>query len=115
MIDLILELRRRAPSSLKPGIKLANPEVLNELISHYPDSKDNVTRALIKELLMMAGDTWLQRLNAPKVPDQPASRSQVKVYRGQVSLNTVPSPDYTSNHAQPQHKTRIYRGQVIYD
>lgn len=107
MIDIILELRRRVPSELKPGIKLANPEVLDELIEHYPASSDNVTRALIKELLMMAGDNWLNRLDKPAAIEQ--AKPQVKVYRGQVSLEE-PKPEPSSTSGR---KTRVYRGQVI--
>ncbi|MDO3386756.1 hypothetical protein QWI17_12995 [Gilvimarinus sp. SDUM040013] len=109
MIDIILELRRRVPSNLKPGIKLANPDVLNELIAHYPASSDNVSRALIKELLMMAGDDWLIRLEKPVQSEGP--KPQVKVYRGQVRLEEAkPAPNPT---AQSPKKTRVYRGQVI--
>ena len=111
MIDLLLELRRRVPSALKPSVKLANPDVLNELIAHYPNSTDNVARALIKELLMMAGDPWLNRLLKPE--SSPTNKPQVKVYRGQVSLSEQ-APKPTDDTPQPARKTRIYRGQIVY-
>lgn len=113
MIDLILELRRRVPSDLKPSIKLANPLVLDELIAHYPSSKDNVTRALIKELLIMAGSPWLEKLEQPQTaPTDPAApKPQVKVYRGQTTLTETPPTN--SKAANPERPTRIYRGQVI--
>lgn len=109
MIDLILELRRRVPSNLKPGIKLANPEVLDELIDHYAKTQDNVTRALIKELMQMAGSDWLQRLETNS--DTTHTRPRVKVYRGQTSLEQTLTPQQD----KPSKKTgRIYRGQVVH-
>ena len=62
MIDLVKEIRRRASSEAKPGIKLANPELLEELIPVYQLSTDTVTKALIKELFFVAGEDWPQRL-----------------------------------------------------
>lgn len=112
MIDLILELRRRVPSNLKPGIKLANPEVLDELIDHYPESSDNVTRALIKELLTMAGGDWLQRLESGRAA---TPKTRVKIYRGQVSLEQAPPEENSEAPGKSHTKTRIYRGQVIHD
>ncbi|UTF59360.1 hypothetical protein [Gilvimarinus sp. DA14] len=112
MIDLILELRRRVPSQLKPGIKLANPEVLQELADFYPHCKETVTRALIKELFQMAGDDWMAELE-PKSEAKPEKSHQVKVYRGQVTLTERPNPG--EEEAKKKDKpVRMYRGQVVY-
>lgn len=111
MIDLVYEIRRRVDAAMKPGVKLANPEMLDELQQYYQGCKDVITKALIKELFSLAGDGWPQRLEAPPPPppETPQQPHQiVKVYRGQVSLETV-APD-TSASAKPQ---RIYRGQII--
>lgn len=106
MIDLVMEVRRRAPSPMKPGIKLANPEVLNELADYYPHCKDTITRTLIKELMQLAGDRWQQRLSTAETPKP---KTQLKVYRGQTSLKEAPGPE-KSPHTAPQ---RMYRGQVV--
>lgn len=108
MIDLVLELRRRAPSELKPGIKLANPDLFYELAEYFHQSHDTVTRALIKELFQMAGSDWPARLEKPdeKVPQQ------VKVYRGQVSLTESRKPAQAPQPSDRPH--RVYRGQVVY-
>ncbi|MDO3383380.1 hypothetical protein [Gilvimarinus algae] len=111
MIDLVLELRRRVPSTLKPGIKLANPDVLAELADHYHDGANTVTRALIKELMQLAGEPWVARLDSPE--PAPSPKSQVKVYRGQVSLKEVP-PAKSSDDEHSSRPARIYRGQVVY-
>lgn len=106
MIDLVYEIRRRVDPATKPGVKMANPEMLQELADYYQRSKDVVTKALIKELLFLAGDEWIEIIEG-KTAEIP--KQTVKVYRGQVSLvdaplaNTQPAP-------KPQ---RIYRGQIV--
>lgn len=108
MIDLVYEIRRRVDTGMKPSIKLANPEMLQELADYHHRCKDTVTRTLIKELLSLTGAPWLEQLNDPtdgaKIPPQVA-----KVYRGQVSLVNAPIADA----AKPQKPVRIYRGQVV--
>jgi len=108
MIDLVYEIRRRVDAGMKPSIKLANPEMLRELVEFYQGCKDTITRTLIKELLTLAGGPWVDQLDArlakPHVPPQVA-----KVYRGQVSLENAPSGDA----AKPQKPLRIYRGRVV--
>ncbi len=107
MIDLVYEIRRRVDAAMKPGVKLANPEMLNELLDYYRDCKDVITKALIKELFFLAGENWLERLEAPPVSESP--RQIVKVYRGQVSLEDAP-PKTAAEAPKPK---RIYRGQVV--
>ena len=107
MIDIVMEVRRRVPSNLKPGVKLANPDMLQELASYYAECKDTITRTLIKELMLLAGSHWPERLLQPV--STPAPRAQVKVYRGQVSLSE-PSTTAEPSHDRP---LRVYRGQVI--
>ena len=118
MIDLVRELRRRAPSEAKPGIKLANPELLQEMVPWYQSSNDTVVKALIKELFSQAGSEWqalLEKSGAleqqsreePFVPEK--KRYVTQVYRGQTRLVEAPSvPD------EPRQPTqRIYRGQLV--
>lgn len=110
MIDLVMEVRRRVPSAMKPGIKLANPEVLNELADYYPNSRDTVTRALIKELMQLAGEPWERRLQAP---ESPGPRGQLKVYRGHASLTEKPDTSRDSGSGAREQPLRMYRGQVV--
>ncbi len=106
MIDLVLEIRRRVSSEDKPAIKLANPELFDELVRIYRASTDAVTRALVKDLFARAGDPWPQSLEAPQA-DGP--RYVSKVYRGQVRLEEADGPK-TSSEERP---VRIYRGRVV--
>ncbi|MCP8899795.1 hypothetical protein [Gilvimarinus xylanilyticus] len=108
MIDLVLELRRRAPSELKPGIKLANPDLFYELADYYHQTRDAVTRALIKELFQLAAGDWPARLEKP----EEKVAQQVKVYRGQVSLSESRKPAQEPQPSDRPH--RVYRGQVVY-
>ncbi len=108
MIDLAKEIRRHAPSELKPSIKMANPELFSELTKFYHQTKDAVLRALIKEICELAGDPWPQRLQDNN-SDQAMT---VKVYRGQARF----VPKETSEKAPPKKKesVRIYRGQIVH-
>lgn len=105
MIDLVREIRRRVSSEAKPGIKLANPEILNELAKIYFETQDPILEALIKELFARAGDPW------PALLEQPGDgpQYQTKVYRGQATLVEKPSSDGAT---KPKAK-RMYRGQEI--
>lgn len=116
MIDLVKEIRRRASSEAKPGIKLANPDLLEELIPVYQLSTDAVTRALIKELFFVAGEGWPQRLQMPAVAsgvesqgDQLRKSYITKTYRGQTQLVEVLLPE----PAAPEAPRRIYRGRLV--
>ncbi|MYM64559.1 hypothetical protein [Pseudomaricurvus sp. HS19] len=119
MIDLVREIRRRAPADAKPGIKLANPDLLTEMIPWYRSSNDSVAKALLKELYTLAGDDWLEQLqeSKPAAEAAPAAggtiekdgkRYVTKVYRGQTQLVEVPMPPAESAATQ-----KIYRGQVV--
>ncbi|GLQ32259.1 hypothetical protein [Litoribrevibacter albus] len=109
MIDLVQEIRRRVPSVHKPSIKLANPELLNELIPIYKESSDAVLQALLKELFFKAGDEWLAKLEAGDISDE---KLVTKIYRGQVQL--VSAKDASSKVASVAEKPRkVYRGRVV--
>ena len=123
MIDLVREIRRRAPSEHKPGIKLANPELLSELLPWYQSSTDAIVKALIKELFTQAGDEWSQKLYLLEHGEEPAEsgktsdgvihkdgkRYVTKVYRGQTQLVEVA----TESTAPAEAPVRMYRGQVV--
>jgi hypothetical protein len=106
MIELVFEIRRRVPSDLKPGIKLANPELLSELSEYYRSSKDVITKALTKELMALAGEQWLERLENRSAA--PGPKQITKVYRGQVTLVDAPTKDPDGSSAK-----RVYRGQIV--
>ena len=119
MIELVYEIRRCVPSEMKPGVKLANPQLFVELSEHYRSNAKTVTKALIKELFTLAGEDWPNYLTEPPKPVQ---RHNNKAYRGVVSLTAAEVDNDTSNseHAMDQDNTnnairkkRIYRGQVI--
>ncbi|WP_111642709.1 hypothetical protein [Marinimicrobium alkaliphilum] len=105
MIELVYEIRRRVPSDMKPSIKMANPDMFHELAAFYHQSKDVISKTLIKELFELAGEPWTGVLAAhqPELPKQ-----TTKVYRGQVTLtDSKPSGDTA---AKPK---RMYRGRAI--
>lgn len=133
MIDLVYEIRRRVDSELKPSVKLANPEMFQELADYYQRSRDTITKTLIKELLSQAGDDWLALLDPPKAAAAQLPKQLVKVYRGQTLLEDAPQPpagqpafapspspvaelrsELIAPPAAPVHKSqRMYRGHPV--
>ncbi len=115
MVDLIQEARRRAPSEDKPNIKLANPDVLFELLKLYQKSSDAIFKALVKEVFNLAGDPWPDRLDAKPEEKNEVAQNKVpegyvvKVYRGQTVLERRANADKPES-SRPK---RMYRGQVV--
>lgn len=114
MIDLVREIRRRASSTEKPNIKLANPDLFSDLIPWYQSTNDAVVKALIKELFSLAGDSWPERLEIPvgfndHSEDSIDVRYVTKVYRGQTQLVEVGIKEVSE---EPSVQ-RMYRGQVV--
>lgn len=116
MIELVFEIRRRVPADLKPSLKLANPEILDELVAHHRRSKDVICQTLIKELLQLAGDPWDHALSDAQHEAEVAARPRqvTKVYRGQVTLEEAPPKEEDPDHLKKRPK-RMYRGQKVVD
>lgn len=126
MVDLVYEIRRRVDAAMKPSVKMANPDVLKELADYHQHSKDTITKALIKELLFMAGSEWASLLepvvseNTKEIP-----RQVVKVYRGQTVLEDATQDIHTASNAEVVRSellasapatpkpVRMYRGHPI--
>ncbi|VUD47549.1 hypothetical protein TDB9533_01049 [Thalassocella blandensis] len=126
MIELVYEIRRMVPSELKPGVKMANPELFDELALHYHSGAKTITKALIKELLFLAGDPWRALLDTPKTSTPNVKPHNAKTYRGIVSLEEkrsagIEKSDMALAHAGSEDDSknetaapkRVYRGQVI--
>lgn len=119
MIELVYEIRRMVPSEMKPGVKLANPELFDELAKHYHNGAKTITKALIKELLHLAGDPWTDLLQSPQVVSAEKQRNSTFSYRGVVSLEEKQPKNETSSEVKKptspttSSKKRVYRGQVI--
>lgn len=124
MIELVYEIRRRVDTDLKPAVKLANPDMLQELAQFYNTCKDVVTKALIKELFYLAGDGVAELGGMGGMSEKPA----VQVYRGQISVSPVAAVASKQEaearqqntaalsptaEVQPAKSQRIYRGQII--
>ena len=108
MIELVYEIRRRIESEYKPGIKFANPELLSDLTLYYKSCTDTILRALIKELMVHAGEKWEARLKG--LDNEIIPKHTVKSYRGVVSIEET--PDIPNKVKQPKSDL-IYRGRVV--
>ncbi|MGH1374457.1 MAG: hypothetical protein ACRBBW_20640 [Cellvibrionaceae bacterium] len=114
MIDLVREIRRKAPSEEKPSIKLANPDLFTDLVPWYHSTKDAVVKALIKELFNHAGGHWLGLLEKDTMTRNTETEAEgvqyvTKVYRGQTQLVEIRNQDATTSKASQ----KVYRGQVV--
>lgn len=116
MIDLVYEIRPRVEPALKPGVKMANPDLLRELADYYRRASDTITKTLIKELLSLAGDEWRALVNPGEsaTPSDEPPKQVVKVYRGQTILTDAPRAEAPSATSPAKH-TRIYRGRPVVD
>ncbi|PUA27467.1 MAG: hypothetical protein B0W54_12905 [Cellvibrio sp. 79] len=115
MIDLVYEIRRRVEPDVKPGVKMANPELLKELADYYHQAKDTITKTLIKELLTLAGNEWRALLQASGHKSDLA-KQVVKVYRGQTTLEEAPKQDIRTGllvAPPPAKPIRMYRGHPV--
>ena len=112
MIDLIREIRRRSPDDVKDSIKFANPDVIDELIVLYHESKDPVFIALVKELCVLAGPPWsLSLASEQEAVTEAPQKFKTKVYRGQTTLEPI---NNKSSEPEPASKpVRMYRGHPI--
>ena len=115
MIDLVYEIRRRVEPDMKPGVKMANPELLKELADYYQSTKDTIIKTLIKELLSLAGNEWLALVQPAPVAtvktELPPPKQVVKVYRGQTILVDAPRPELLAE--APAKPVRMYRGHPV--
>ncbi len=115
MIDLVYEIRRRVEPDVKPGVKMANPELLKELADYYHQAKDTITKTLIKELLTLAGNEWRALLQSGDHKSDLA-KQVVKVYRGQTTLEDAPKQEVRSGllvNPPPAKPVRMYRGHPV--
>lgn len=112
MIELVFEIRRRVDSEMKPGVKLANPQMMQELAELYQRGADVIIKALIKELFTLAGEDWLDVLEHPEIQ---AQKQSMKMYRGQAALTDQPTvpKEPVEEVRQTAKPVRIYRGQII--
>lgn len=119
MIDLVRELRRHASADLKPAIKLANPELFEEVIHWHRETRSSVAKALIRELLRHAGEEWVQRVDTPAAVTPPRSagnadgkRYITRVYRGQTQIvEAAGKPAADQRDKGPT--LRVYRGRRV--
>ena len=114
MIDQVFQIRKAVPDHLRAQIKLANPHLLDILADLYRELHDKLLRDHIKQLMSMAGPTWLSQLENPAVVSRPHDNQQI--YRGQARQQDEPKTANTSDKSAtaPKEKTIIYRGQVIH-
>lgn len=113
MIDQVFQIRKAAPDHIRAQIKLANPDLLDLLASVYWQLHDNLLRDLIKQLMSMAGPSWLSLLQEEN--SLARSNNSQQVYRGRLIHQEEKSGAASSTAAGgDKPKAVIYRGQKMY-
>ena len=144
MIDIITILRRRINNEFEVPIKLANQDLMSDLVGFYHKSTDQLTKELIHEVLTLAGENWVGKLkSAPKASvthielgnainssnDTQADNAQPsdtqELQGADVLINGIKrifdnTPESSSAPnaevpAAPAKRVRRYRGQIIHD
>ncbi len=99
MIDLLREIRRRVPSHQKPSIKLANPELIDELSMAYEQSRDSICQLLIREFIEQN-----RSLGEPLRENRNTTRT----------INKTRHPDSVEKESvKTDRPRRVYRGQIV--
>ncbi|GAA6152147.1 hypothetical protein [Pseudoteredinibacter isoporae] len=99
MIDLLREIRRRVPSHQKPSIKLANPELIDELFLAYEQSRDSICQLLIREFIEQ------NRSLGKPLRENPSTQHGIIMEKEARAVEAT-----AEKVARPK---RVYRGQVV--
>lgn len=78
MVSLFFEIKRNMPFDQRKDMKIAAPNIGEQLVSIYRDSNNKSLKGLIENFMEHAGQGWAQRLNAPK-------KSKLLFYRNPAS------------------------------
>jgi hypothetical protein len=112
MIDHVFMIRKIVPDTLRTQIKLANPNLLDVMADVYREIQDALLRDLIRQLMSMAGPSWLSLLE-DHIREPSANHSQ-QVYRGHaLPQEQVDDTKPQKIRAATREKTVIYRGQTL--
>lgn len=120
MIDLVNRLRRAAPPEEVHRVKLANPELMRDLIA-IAGRGDDLFRSLVAQLCELAGPPWPSRFHGEEeTPAEKPKKKRSMFYRGQempesAAEGTPQKSDSSGSKEKSKKIKRVYRGQVIYD
>ena len=67
MVSLFFEIKRNMPFEYRDDIKLAAPDIGEQLISIYEDSKNDTLKELIEAFMDRAGTQWSSKLQRGSV------------------------------------------------
>lgn len=107
MIEHVQQIRKMVPLEVRPRIRLANPDLLDQLSNLYWELQDSLVNEKIETLMKLAGPAWVDLLHAK--PSPPHCK---RTYRG------VPlEEEVKENINAPVHSTGkskvMYRGHRV--
>lgn len=118
MIDLVNRLRRSAPDREAHKVRLANEDLLTDLIA-MKSHGDDLFLGLLAQLCERAGSPWPERFRGERHTEaEPPKKRRGMFYRGQqVASSQTPAEADKDKNVKPAARKikRVYRGQVIYE
>lgn len=110
MVTRLQKLRSRIFAEFGIKIRLADPDLLDELAALGPRSRDGFTRTTIEELMALAGRAYAK----DGAVDTPSATAAELIYRG--SRVSKPPGGATVAASVPERRAtkQVYRGQVVY-
>lgn len=66
MVSLFFEIKRNMPANEREEMKIASPDVGDQLVAIYQDSDDKALKQLIETFMNRAGSDWAKQLSKPK-------------------------------------------------
>lgn len=70
MVTLFFEIKRNMPYEHREKMKIASPDLAQQLTVIYKKSKRHSLKESIEKFMSLAGDEYLDKLKAPKKPVQ---------------------------------------------
>ena len=64
--NIFFEIKRHLPYEVRAEMKIAAPDVAEQLIDIHQSSEDTILRDLIERFFSGAGNTWAKQLNTQK-------------------------------------------------
>lgn len=106
MIEHVQQIRKMLPNDMRPQIRLANPDLLDQLSELYWELPDLLIKEKIERLMHQAGPAWADLLQRQDKPHPRASRT----YRG---VELPETPKQKPDRKNPHKSKLMYRGQPI--
>lgn len=109
MIEHVQQIRKMLPIDMRPHVRLANPDLLDQLSDLYWELQDKLIKEKIEKLMSLAGPAWLDLLHNR----QQSSEHTRCTYRGVALPDTPARTAKTASSENAGKRKLMYRGQPV--